>query len=179
MDKEIYNLQLDSFWKENIETNSNIQMLSRCGRTWRDLNLSCIQGLPTLKERDLKRRQEQEEQDRLVREEKAKLEADKHYYEKNFEKIMLDKIDNKENLTESELKRLIYDYRVDTDYGDDFRWQKQVFTVVQLYNRTFMIEWMQGLTEYQDNSYDYQPYEVEKISYEKTITVTEWETKER
>jgi hypothetical protein len=71
------------------------------------------------------------------------------------------------------------DYRVDTDYGDDFRWQKQVFTVVQLYNRTFMIEWMQGLTEYQDNSYDYQPYEVEKISYEKTITVTEWKTKEK
>jgi hypothetical protein len=100
--------QLDSFWEENIETNSNIQMLSRCGRTWRDLNLSCIQGLPTLKERDLKRQQEQEEQDRLIKEEKAKLEADKHYYEKNFEKIMLDKIDNKENLTESELKRLIY-----------------------------------------------------------------------
>ena len=51
--------QLDDFWNENIETNSNIRMLSKRGLTWRDLSLSAVQGLPTLKERDLKYLQEQ------------------------------------------------------------------------------------------------------------------------
>ena len=31
-----------------------------------------------------------------------------------------------------------------------------------------------GLTEYQENAFYEQPYEVEKRTYEKTITVTEW-----
>ena len=39
----------------------------------------------------------------------------------DFEKKMLSKIDSGESLTSSELSRLVYDYDIDTEEGDDDR----------------------------------------------------------
>jgi hypothetical protein len=41
------------------------------------------------------------------------------------------------------------------------------------------VEWEEGLTENQENEFYNQPYEVEKKTYEKTITVTEWVSKNK
>lgn len=90
----------------------------------------------------------------------------------DFEKKMLSKIDSGESLTSSELSRLVYDYDIDTQEGDDGRWVRGMYTVVELCGRHFGINWFKGLTEYQDSEFDFQPEEVEK--HEKVITVTEW-----
>lgn len=90
----------------------------------------------------------------------------------DFEKKMLSKIDSGESLTNSELSRLVYDYDIDTEEGDDGRWVRGMYTVVELCGRHFGISWFKGLTEYQDSEFDFQPEEVEK--HEKVITVTEW-----
>ena len=90
----------------------------------------------------------------------------------DFEKKMLSKIDSGESLTSSELSRLVYDYDIYTEEGDDGRWVRSMYTVVELCGRHFGISWFKGLTEYQDSEFDFQPEEVEK--HEKVITVTEW-----
>lgn len=90
----------------------------------------------------------------------------------DFEKKMLSKIDSGESLTSSELSRLVYDYDIDTQEGDDGRLVRGMYTVVELCGRHFGINWFKGLTEYQDNEFGSQPEEVEK--HEKVITVTEW-----
>lgn len=90
----------------------------------------------------------------------------------DFVKKMLSKIDNGELLTSNELSKLVYDYDIDTQEGDDGRWVRGMYTVVELAGRYFGISWFKGLTEYQDNEFDYQPEEVER--HEKVITVTEW-----
>lgn len=90
----------------------------------------------------------------------------------DFEKRMLSKIDSGESLTSNELSKLVYDYDIDTQEGDDGRWVRSMYTVVELSGRHFGISWFKGLTEYQDNEFDFQPEEVER--HEKMITVTEW-----
>ena len=90
----------------------------------------------------------------------------------DFEKKMLSKIDSGESLTSSELSELVYNYDIDTQEGDDGRWVRGMYTVVELGGRHFGISWFKGLTECQDNEFDFQPGEVER--HEKMITVTEW-----
>ena len=90
----------------------------------------------------------------------------------DFVKKMLSKIDSGEPLTSGELSRLVYDYDIDTQEGDDGRWVRGMYTVVELGGRQIGNEQNKGLTEYQDDEFDYQPEEVEK--HEKVITVTEW-----
>ena len=90
----------------------------------------------------------------------------------DFAKKMLSKIDSGELLTSGELSELVYDYDIDTQEGDDGRWFRGMYTVVELGGRHFGISWFKGLTECQDNEFDFQPEEVER--HEKMITVTEW-----
>lgn len=91
-----------------------------------------------------------------------------------FEKNMVHKIDNGEILTEKEIRDVIYEFEIDSEYGENRRWTRSVSSVVKLCDRFFMIDWEQGLTECQENEYYCQPYEVEKREYEKTIKVIEW-----
>ena len=91
-----------------------------------------------------------------------------------FEKEMLEKIDNGDNLTEKELSRLVCDFEIDREEGHNRRWTRSVKTIVRLGKRYFAIDWEEGLTECQENEFYHQPYEVWKNTYEKTITVTEW-----
>lgn len=90
-----------------------------------------------------------------------------------YEKVLLEKIDNNEKLSKSEIRELVCN-SIEDQYGDNDRWTRSVESIVQIGNRFFSICWEEGLTEYQENEYYSQPIEVEQVTYEKTITVTEW-----
>lgn len=166
-----------NFWNECIETNPTIRSLDRSGVTWDKMNINVIEKLPTQKERDLKYMEDLKEKERLDKEKREKEEQDKKYYHEHFEEIMVDKIDKNIDLTEEELKNIIWRYEVETSYGENRRWTRSVSSVVKMCDRFFMVDWEEGLTEYQENEYWDQPYEVEKKEYEKVIKVVEWSRK--
>lgn len=166
--------QLDAFWNDNTDTNPVIRNLNSHGMSWRDLNLSCVKQLPTQKERDLKSIAEKAEKERIEKEAEAKKKADAEYYREHFDEVMLSKIDNGENLTKAELRELVFGFGVETEYGENRRWSRTNTTIFSIKDRFFSVYWEEGLTEYQENEFDNQPFEVKKNTYEKTITVTEW-----
>ena len=51
------------------------------------------------------------------------------------------------------------------------RWTEDMTTIFKVLGRFFAIDWQRGLTEFQENFYNEQPYEV--IKKEKVVTVTE------
>lgn len=161
------------FWDECVEVNWKIRMLDQQGQTWKDLTPYAMRQLPTLKEATLASKAEKAEEERTAAE-KAKEKEDKEYYADHFEELMVKKIDNGENLTERELRSLVYEYEISSEEGGDHRWVRDMSTVVELCGRTFEIDWYKGLTEMQEDEFYDQPFEVEKREYEKTITVTEW-----
>lgn len=165
--------QMQAFWDELIPINKTIAAMNRVGLNWDETNTSILAQLPTAKEATLKRIEE----DKATKEEAIKKaekdKADKEYYEANFEEIILNKIDNKEALTEKEIRELIEEYEVDTKAKGKMRWQMPVTTIVKLSDRHFAIDWYEGLTEEQPNDYSNQPYEVEKT--EKVVVITNWE----
>lgn len=84
------------------------------------------------------------------------------------------KLKNK-TFTEEELQELIQDYLftnqgdkieyeiVDTIYDDELnRWSRNAQTIIKYKNKYYSILWEEGLTEYQDNEFYEQPYEVIK-----------------
>ena len=79
---------------------------------------------------------------------------------------------------ENELQELCYEYAFIFDIGDgeNGRWQKYMETIIEVDGRYFQINWSQGLTEYQENSYPNQPYEVFKHTKEVTTTKTWYDT---
>lgn len=165
--------QMDAFWEENIETNPIIRNLNSHGMSWRDMNMSCVSQLPTQKERDLEARRKKELEDKQKAEAEAKAKAEKEYYHEHFEEIMVQKILDGEKLSEKELREII-DFEIDREDGDNRRWSRTVTSILSMCGRYFALEWEEGLTEYQENEYYNQPYEVMKKTYQKTITVTEW-----
>ena len=171
--------QMQAFWDECIEINWNVGILSKNGRNWNDLTIDQIRELPTLKETTIRLQKEKEEEEqRKMLEEQKKKEAEEYYWE-HFDEIMIEKIDKGEKLNEKELKTLVFEFKeVDREYGENRRWTRSVYSVIELCGRYFRICWEEGLTEYQENEFYYQPEEVEKKTYEKTITVTKWVKKE-
>lgn len=167
--------QMQSFWDECKDINWKVKMISDSGKNWNDLNLFQIRTLPTLKETTLKQQREKEEMEKQkVMEEQKKINDEKYYWE-HFDELMVEKIDRKEDLTEKELKALVFECdEVDRTYEENRRWTRGVQSVVNLCGRYFLVNWDEGLTECQDNEFYDQPYEVEKKTYEKTVTVTEW-----
>lgn len=100
---------------------------------------------------------------------------DENYYSKNFKEIMYDKITEGIDLTEGELKELIYDYQhihVDEISGDDLRWVKPMTSIIKIRDKYFAIDWFKGLTEMQGDEFYDQPYEVKRV--DKMVPVTEW-----
>jgi hypothetical protein len=91
-----------------------------------------------------------------------------------YEEELLKKIDNKEKLTKSELKMVIHEFEFESEFGDNRRWSRGVTTISKIGDRYFSTNWENGLTENQENEYYEQPIEVQKKTYPKTITVTEW-----
>ena len=86
-----------------------------------------------------------------------------------------DRLSEDKSLDTDEIEELIYDYRhihVDEISGDDLRWVKPMTSIIKIRDKYFAIDWFKGLTEYQKNEIDDQPYEVKKV--EKMVPVTEW-----
>jgi len=165
--------QMDKFWKSNYDTNFIVRNLTNSGKTWRDMNGSVIRQLPTQKERDLESIEKKRiEDEKKARKELEKKQSEEYYYE-HFEELMVEKIDKKEFLTERELSE-IRDFSIEDEEGDEGRWTRSITSILKMCGRYFELNWMRGLTEYQENEFYDQPYEVEKITYEKTFTVTEW-----
>jgi hypothetical protein len=165
---------VDRIWKECCEVNKTCEFISKSGKTWNDLSMHLIKQLPTLKEETLKQQKEQEEAEkRKAKEERIAKEKEEYYWE-HFDKLMVQKIDSGEKLSENELRSLVFENGEESEWGENRRWTRRVATIVKLCGRYFAINWEEGLTEYQENAFYEQPYEVEKRTYEKTITVTEW-----
>jgi len=94
-----------------------------------------------------------------------------------YELELLKKLDAGEKLPESELRMLLYEYdEIEREYGDNRRWSRSVNSIIKLGERYFSLDWEEGLTECQENEFYSQPIEVEKVTYEKTIIVTEWKS---
>lgn len=166
--------QMQAFWDECIEINFKIKALANSGKNWNDLPLHLIKELPTLKETTLRQQEEEEYRKEQEALEQEKRKADEKYYNEHFDEIVLSKIDSKIPLTGNELSTLVYEYAVDRENGENRRWTRSVYTVIELLGRYFQICWEEGLTECQENEFLEQPIEVVKHTYEKTIVVTEW-----
>lgn len=83
-------------------------------------------------------------------------------------KELEEKIYNGETLSESELENAVFNLdEIDVKYDDNRRWNRNVSTIIKIKDKLFCINWSQGLTEYQDNDFYEQPFEVE----EKTKTI--------
>jgi len=91
-----------------------------------------------------------------------------------FKKEILDKLNKHEKLEEWEIENLVIENKVDEEVNDKGRWEEYMFTVVQLDDKYFGIDWNRGLTENQEDSFMDQPYEVVKETVTKTIIVNEW-----
>ena len=167
--------QMDKFWDESCEIVSLCSQLRRSGKEWNDLNMHLIAQLPTIKEKVL----EQIKQDAIKEQEKIeadrKAKEEKEFYNAHFDEIIVSKIDNDEELTETELKRVVYEGdEISIVNGDNRRWSRTNTSIIKIRNRFFSIDWEEGLTEGQDNQFFCQPIEVVKEEYEKTIIVTRW-----
>lgn len=94
--------------------------------------------------------------------------------EDSFDDEVLSKIDAGEALTEKEIRTLVLcGYAVEEIEHSVGRWERQVSSIVEIKDRYFSIDWSEGLTEIQENSFDdFYPEEVE--SYEETVVVKKW-----
>lgn len=94
----------------------------------------------------------------------------------DFERQLVNKIDNGEELSNDELREFLWECgaTVSTTYGENRRWSRSVQTVNQIGDRFFAIDWEQGLTERQEDEVWEQPYEVERHEREITKIEVEW-----
>lgn len=94
--------------------------------------------------------------------------------EDSFDDEVLSKIDAGEALTEKEIRTLVLcGYAVEEIEHSVGRWERQVSSIVEIKDRYFSIDWSEGLTEIQENTFDdFYPEEVE--SYEETVVVKKW-----
>lgn len=81
-----------------------------------------------------------------------------------------------ENLTERELKTLVYEgNEVDEIEGDSGRWTQSVQTIIEVDGVLYAVDWQRGLTECQENEFYDQPYKVKRVEKEVTTTVVTYE----
>ena len=92
----------------------------------------------------------------------------------DFENEMLTKLNKHEKIKEWEIGDLVSEYSIHEEIDDRGRWEDYMFTVVKLGDKYFGINWNRGLTENQEDSFMDVPYEVEKRTETKTITVDKW-----
>ena len=88
---------------------------------------------------------------------------------KDFEQYIIDKYDNKEPLTEKEVRELIWNYDYERIEGENRRWARWVYVIVKLKDRYFRVGFDEGLTEMQPNEYYTDIVEVKPVATVKTI----------
>lgn len=95
------------------------------------------------------------------------------------EKSFLEKFDNGEEFTEEELRDLTWQFaEEEIIYGENGRWTREVTTIFKIDDRYFALEWEEGLTEFQENGFYDQPYEVVLELKTEVITKKIWNKKE-
>ena len=95
------------------------------------------------------------------------------FYFLSIDKSIEEKLQDGDYLTEREIEDLRWDYpEVYEEEHDSGRWTAFMTTVVDVNGKNYAINWQRGLTEYQENIYDEQPYECELVEEEVTITKT-------
>ena len=95
-----------------------------------------------------------------------------------YEIELLKKIRSNESFTEEEIVSLFDRLQeVDEKRYDRDRWWTPIETIFKVKDTYILLEWNEGLTEYQENEYDFNPYEVYYV--ERTIVVKEWCRKEK
>ena len=94
----------------------------------------------------------------------------------NFEDIIYERLIKKEHLSEHEIRTLLNDFEQDNlrIEGDSFRWTQSISSIVKIKDKYFEIDWDAALTEYQENFYPYQPFEVEPKVETKVIQELVW-----
>lgn len=93
-----------------------------------------------------------------------------NWEDKIYEQILAHQV-----LEEKDLQRLVEDYAVITIDGDDHRWHREKTTIICFKDKYYAINWMEGLTEIQDDYYYYDcPAEVERIIRPMTGKITKW-----
>lgn len=84
--------------------------------------------------------------------------------------MLADKIKNGIELTEGELRSLVFEYwscvepiqKITSIPGEDHRWQKEMQTILNVDGELYAIDWMAALTECQENDFWKQPYRVQE-----------------
>ena len=93
--------------------------------------------------------------------------------QEDFEDKVLNKITNHEDFSEQELKKMFDQLEeVDIVEGACGRWYQEISTIFKVKNKYIQLDWLRGLTEYQPNEFDNNPYEV--IPEETTVVITKW-----
>ena len=95
-------------------------------------------------------------------------------YEEEFLQEIVEKIDNGIDIDEHVLKELAYEFSKEVWKGENRRWLRSVKSVFEFDGRFFIVEWEEPLTEMQEAEFYNQPYEVEKVTTQKTIDVVEY-----
>lgn len=88
---------------------------------------------------------------------------------KDFEQYIIDKYDNKEPLTEKEIRELIWNYDYERIEGENRRWNRWVDVIIKLKDRYFTVGFDEGLTEMQPNEYYTDIVEVKPVATVKTV----------
>lgn len=99
----------------------------------------------------------------------------KVFYEDKYttEEIATRKLKKGIELTEDEISSLLMCFdTVHEEEGEGRRWSKWRLSVIEVDNVLYAIEWDEGLTEMQENSYLDQPYKVELETKEVVVTKT-------
>ena len=161
--------EMQRHWDEALEVNWKIQAIANCGKTWRDLNEYQLADLINLKEKTLKQLAEKKEKERLEQEAKEKAKKEKEYYNEHLEEILLNKILNKEELTETEYGHLAFEFVCFDKYTDSYKHGLMFKDVVfSLLDRYFYMPIIEDTTDFGNHQYQTYPVEVDYDSKKET-----------
>lgn len=196
--------EMDRMWAELYEDNFIIRNLTDNGKSWRDMNSIAAASLPTTYDKEMTLRMPLAEylksndadginvllpankqidisllskipEDTLLSNIHEAIDSLPQEEPPSLYEVAVQKLMSGEELNESEIKELKWESNViEETNGENRRWTRSVDTIIEVDGRYFCIMWEQGLTECQPDEYWEQPYEVERITTTKTITVDEW-----
>lgn len=169
--------EVNQMWDECCEVSSKCRMIRDAGKSWKNLPMNQIEKIPTLKEKTLRNLREKDTHATTS----VSEQAESSVQELSESEKLLQKIINKERLSEREIRSLLWDYGTGVDEleGDIGRWTQSVSTIVKLCDQYVRIDWDRGLTELQENHYNEQPYLVEKRERVVTQVVVDWLEKDQ
>lgn len=89
-----------------------------------------------------------------------------------LEDIIIKKLNNNEELNHEEREFCVFSLSFTEEVEEQNRWDTPVRSIFNLDDRLWAIDWSRANTEYQENSFFEDPFEVKAV--EKTIVITEY-----